>query len=87
MAQVQAAFSTPPDIQLEMDGVQITAVEQARALLHAQDVHITEMLPEDLITALGTGQVSATDVANAYLRRAVVAQKLVSSLLTCWILS
>lgn len=87
MAQVQSTLSASPKVQLETDDIQNTAVEQARVLLPAQDVHITEMLPEDLITALGTGQVSATDVVNAYLRRAVVAQKLVSSLPTCWISS
>ena len=57
------------------------AMEQARAVLLPRDVQITEMSPEDLIQALAAGELSATDVTSSFLRRAVVAQKLVRALL------
>lgn len=54
------------------------AIEHVRAVLHPTDVQNTEMLPENLISALATGKLSATDVTNSFLRRAVIAQRLVS---------
>ena len=48
--------------------------------LHPRDVQITETLPEDLVQSLATGELSATDVTTAFLRRAVIAQKLVSAI-------
>jgi amidase len=46
--------------------------------LHPRDFQITETLPEHLVKALATGELSATDVTTAFLRRAALAQKLVS---------
>jgi hypothetical protein len=46
--------------------------------LHPRDFRITETLPEELLKSLASGQLSAVDVTTAFLRRAVLAQKLVS---------
>ena len=54
------------------------AIEHIRTVLHPTDVQNTEMLPENLIRALASGALSATDVTASFLRRAVAAQKLVS---------
>lgn len=51
----------------------------AAKFLHPEEVRITEMLPEGLLALLASGELSATAVATAFLRRAVIAQKLVSS--------
>lgn len=45
------------------------------------DIKITETLLEELVEALATGILTATQVTTAFLRRAVLAQKLVCSLL------
>ena len=47
-------------------------------VLHPDDVNVTKMLPEDLLPALASGELSATNVTTAFLRCAVIAQKLVS---------
>jgi len=49
-----------------------------REALHLNDYRITETLPEDLLDSLASGKLSAVDVTTAFLRRAVLAQKLVS---------
>jgi amidase len=43
------------------------------------DLQITETLPEELIKVLANGELSATEVTTAFLRRAALAQRLVSS--------
>jgi amidase len=45
--------------------------------LHPRDFKITETLPENLVKALASGELSSTDVTTAFLRRAGLAQKLV----------
>ncbi|RFU28927.1 hypothetical protein B7463_g7421, partial [Scytalidium lignicola] len=60
---------------IQSDPSKGVAMKYAGAVLHPRDVLITEMLPENLITALATGKLSATDVTTAFLRRAVVAQR------------
>jgi hypothetical protein len=47
--------------------------------LHPRDFRITETLPEVLLESLAKGNLSAIDVTTAFLRRAVLAQKLVIS--------
>jgi amidase len=54
------------------------AIKLPGNVLHPRDVKITGLLPENLIKELAVGDLSATDVATAFLRRAVIAQKLVS---------
>lgn len=49
----------------------------ATLTLHPRDMQITGSLPEELIRALASGDLSATDVTTAFLRRAALAQKLV----------
>lgn len=49
-----------------------------RNVLLARDLQITETLPEELVKLLANGDISATDVTTAFLRRAALAQKLVS---------
>ena len=44
------------------------------------DISITNTSPEMLITQLSNGSLTATDVTKAFLRRAVVAQKVVCSI-------
>lgn len=45
--------------------------------LFAEEVKITETLPEDLIASLASGQLTSSSVIKAFLRRAGIAQKLV----------
>ena len=47
-------------------------------VLSPGDIQITESLPEELVKLLANGQLSAMDVTVAFLRRAAVAQRLVS---------
>ena len=47
-------------------------------LLDEEDSQITRSLPEDLIRKMASGEWSATNVTLAFLRRATIAQKLVS---------
>lgn len=48
-----------------------------KRLLSINEVVITQTSPEDLVTSLASGKLNSTQVANAFLRRAGVAQKLV----------
>lgn len=63
-----------PDVPSELP-LDVTPIP--RALLHPKEVKITEMSPEDLVRALAAGVLTSTEVTNAFLRRAAVAQKLV----------
>ncbi len=45
--------------------------------LQAEDVEITASLPEELVKLLANGELTATEVTTAFLRRAALAQKLV----------
>ena len=46
--------------------------------LHPKDFQITQRLPEELIQLMARGELSSVEVTTAFLRRAVLAQKLVS---------
>jgi amidase len=48
-----------------------------KRLLTPEEIGITETLPEKLVSLLAKGELSATTVAKAFLRRAGLAQKLV----------
>lgn len=48
-----------------------------KQLLTTEEVRITETLAEDLLPALASGKLTSVSVANAFLRRAGLAQKLV----------
>lgn len=49
-------------------------------VLELKDLEITEALPEEILTRLSTGELTATHVTVAFLHRASLAQKLVCSL-------
>jgi amidase len=46
--------------------------------LQPKDFQITQKLPEELIRLMASGELSSVEVTTAFLRRAVLAQKLVS---------
>ena len=48
-----------------------------KQVLTEEEVAITELLPEDLVSQLAVGKLSSRVVVNAFLRRAGVAQRLV----------
>jgi len=54
-----------------------------RRLHHLKDFQITEMLPADLIKGIAKRWWSSVEVVSAFLRRAVLAQKLVRDFLPC----
>lgn len=47
-------------------------------ILQQADTHITEMPPEHLVSKLASGELTATAVTTEFLRRATLAQHLVS---------
>lgn len=47
-------------------------------VLRQEEIQITQTAPEDLLSSLAAGELSATSVTRAFLRRASLAQKLVS---------
>ena len=56
--------------------VDVTGLPQE--LLSKAEISITESSPEDLLAAIASGQLSCNLVTKAFLRRAGLAQKLVS---------
>ena len=56
--------------------VDVTGLPQE--LLSKAEISITESSPEDLLAAIASGQLSCLIVTQAFLRRAGLAQKLVS---------
>ncbi|KAI9831132.1 MAG: hypothetical protein M1819_005220 [Sarea resinae] len=61
----------PADLPRNVTGI-------PKKLLTEREVEITETAPEQLITSLAAGKLTATEVTNAFLRRAGLAQKLVN---------
>ncbi|KAL8872303.1 MAG: hypothetical protein Q9174_002051 [Haloplaca sp. 1 TL-2023] len=55
-----------------------TVINLPARFLSAEEVKITETLPEDLLPQLASGALTATAVTIAFLRRAAIAQKLVN---------
>ena len=51
-----------------------------KAVLSSREIEITQSAADLLIASLGTGRLTSTEVANAFLRRAALAQDLVSRL-------
>lgn len=47
-------------------------------VLEPRDIQITECLPEDLVAMLRRGDINAVEATTAFLRRAALAQRLVS---------
>ena len=72
LSRVQPSIPEVPDeLPLNVTGL-------PKQLLSEKEVSITESLPEDLVSALAAGKLSSTEVTSAFLRRAGLAQKLVS---------
>lgn len=66
---------TIPDVPAELPR-NVTAIPNE--LLSAEEVKITETSPEELVASLASAKLFAVEVTNAFLRRAGLAQKLVS---------
>ena len=66
-----------PEVPKEL-ALDVTKLPQE--LLSEQEVEITHSLAEDLITSISSGKLSCTAVIKAFLRRAGLAQRLVSLL-------
>jgi amidase len=49
----------------------------AEQMLTAEEIELTSKLPEDILALIASGDITSTEVCNAFLRRAVVAQQLV----------
>lgn len=76
LARVSGLSSIDKPVHLN-ESILKNFVNIPREILPSLDVQITETLPENLIQALASGELSATDVTAAFLRRAVLAQKFV----------
>ncbi|CAD6445972.1 41e683fe-58ed-426e-beb6-afdce751dde1 [Sclerotinia trifoliorum] len=68
IAAVQPAI---PDIT----NIPLNTLSVARQVLTPDEIKITEATVEDLLTKLAKGELSSTEVTNAFLRRAGLAQK------------
>lgn len=71
---IAAVKPTIPDIT----DIPLNTLSVVNQVLTADEVHITEATVEDLVDKLAKGELSSTEVANAFLRRAGLAQKVVS---------
>jgi amidase len=76
IAVVTACFPATPDGDEFSELPKNSSVIPSQTL-HPRDIQITGSLPEELIRALASGELSATDVTTAFLRQAALAQKLV----------
>lgn len=70
---------TVPDVPTELP---LNVSDLPGQLLSRAEVSITETSPEDLIASLASGKLTSTEVTNAFLRRAGLAQKLVGKLVS-----
>ena len=71
IAEVPAIPDVPAELPLNVTSL-------PRSLLSQQDCDLTKKSTEELLAALATGTVSSSTVTLAFLRRAGLAQKLVS---------
>jgi deoxyxylulose-5-phosphate synthase len=75
--QVDPAIAALPDTHTGR------VVNFPRKHLSQTDIAITESSAETLVASLATGKLTAIAVTNAFLRRAAIAQKLVSNAAGC----
>jgi amidase len=68
---VPAVPEVPKDLPLDR-------TEIPKYLLSTEEVLLTQTAPEDLVKSLASGKITSTAVIKAFLRRAGVAQALVS---------
>ena len=66
-----------PDIPELPQDVPKNVINVPSTILSQQEIYITEMAPEDLLSMLASGGLTALSVTTAFLRRAGLAQKLV----------
>lgn len=66
-----------PDIQSEDLPLNVTATPWKH--LSSFEIEVTETSPEKLVRSLASGELTSTEVTNAFLRRAGIAQKLVTN--------
>ncbi|PQE24352.1 hypothetical protein CJF31_00002584 [Rutstroemia sp. NJR-2017a BVV2] len=59
----------------EITEIPLNTLSLARQILTEEEIHLTESTPEELLAELTKGDLSAVQVANAFLRRAALAQK------------
>jgi amidase len=67
-----------PEIKVEDLPLNVTSIPALH--LTPSEIKISETSPEKLIELLATGKLSCVEVTNAFLRRAGIAQKLVTSI-------
>ncbi|KAK4946115.1 hypothetical protein LTR66_010635 [Elasticomyces elasticus] len=72
---ISAVAPAIPEVPSELP---LNVISIPSQLLSHSEITITQTLPEDLLAALATGQLTSTNVTNAFLRRAGLAQKLVN---------
>ena len=77
-ASIKLVKPAIPDVPSELP---LDVTEVPKYLLTTDEVVITETSPEDLVTSLASGKLTSTAVTNAFLRRAGIAQRLVSYLM------
>jgi amidase len=68
-----------PDLPQLPENLAKNVTEIPGTILSQEEVQITEMPPEGLLSALASGDLTAVAVTTAFLRRAGLAQKLVCS--------
>lgn len=59
------------------EGLPLNSMDVPGKALHHRDFEITNKLPEELLSLMASGSLTASDVTTAFLRRTVLAQKLV----------
>lgn len=74
----KAIAISPTALKHNWDAQPRCSVDVPGKVLHPKDLQITQMLPEELVRLMASGELSSVDVTTAFLRRAVLAQVLVS---------
>ena len=69
----------PPIPEILTEKLPLNVMSIPAQLLEAQEIEITESSPEVLVERLARGKWSSRNVTSAFLRRAGVAQRLVST--------
>lgn len=63
----------------DVTDIPLNTLSVAKKVLTSEEIDITEATVEDLVARLAKGELSSTEVAKAFLRRAGLAQKVVCS--------
>ena len=76
--RVPSGFPGALEKYISSKGLPQNSMSVPSKILSLTELEITEMAPEELLEALATRRLRATEVTTAFLRRAVIAQKLAS---------